>query len=362
MFTPHQQASPRLVINDRLDLIPYDLLREALWSGRFPHYRFGELAAVDDLHSLVPGGAAISRSVGDAADQSVLAEMPGMLVLLLTPGPGRPSSIHVVGRDRDAMAVVIREITAQANARAPTPPDEIDMRMWMSRAGSTTVVRRRVDAPRWESVRSGYSHATRAALATLATRAGVEASAGRMILWHGEPGTGKTTAVRMLAREWSTWCDPHYVTDPEQFFGQPGYLLEVAGTSSWSEPQDRRFRLVIAEDCDEYLRTDAGRRAGASLGRLLNLTDGILGHGLRVLVLLTTNEGVGRLHPAITRPGRCLSEIRFTRLSRAEAAAWLGPDHEPTGDAMTLAEMYELRFGASSRQQALPASEVGFYL
>ena len=82
----------------------------------------------------------------------------------------------------------------------------------------------------------------------------------------------------------------------------------------------------MAEDCDDYLRADARERAGASLGRLLNLCDGILGHGLRVVVLLTTNEDVGTLHPAITRPGRCLSAVEFPALTPAEAQVWLGPD------------------------------------
>jgi hypothetical protein len=40
-----------------------------------------------------------------------------------------------------------------------------------------------------------------------------------------------------------------------------------------------------------------GPRADTSLGRLLNFCDDILGHGLKVLVLLTTNEDVGRAAP-----------------------------------------------------------------
>ena len=63
------------------------------------------------------------------------------------------------------------------------------------------------------------------------------------------------------------------------------------------------------------------------LGRLLNLCDGILGHGLRVLVLLTTDEDLGQLHPAVTRPGRCLSQIEFEPLLIAAARRWLGGRH-----------------------------------
>lgn len=50
------------------------------------------------------------------------------------------------------------------------------------------------------------------------------------------------------------------------------------------------WRLIVAEDSDDYLRASARRDAGAGLSRLLNLTDGILGQGFNVLVLITTNE------------------------------------------------------------------------
>jgi hypothetical protein len=156
----------------------------------------------------------------------------------------------------------------------------------------------------------------------------------------------KTTAVRALSLEWTAWCRPHYVMDPEKLFAEPNYLLEVAGAhgdDGDGEAEDGRWRLVVAEDCDEYLRSDAKLRAGASLGRLLNLCDGILGYGLKVLVLLTTNEDIGRLHPAITRPGRCLSQVEFEPLSPAEAGAWLGGGAAAPGGRATLAELFAQR-------------------
>ena len=72
----------------------------------------------------------------------------------------------------------------------------------------------------------------------------------------------------------------------------------------------------------------------------------MLGQGLDVLVCLTTNEDVGALHPAVVRPGRCLAEIEVGRLTRGEAATWLGCAGIPAvvpADGATLAELYRLR-------------------
>ena len=61
-----------------------------------------------------------------------------------------------------------------------------------------------------------------------------------------------------------------------------------------------------------------------------------------MLVLVTTNEEVRRLHPAVARPGRCAANIEFGPLPAPEAADWLhahGLDDDPRG-ALSLATLY----------------------
>src|SRR4051794_32320182 len=41
------------------------------------------------------------------------------------------------------------------------------------------------------------------------------------------------------------------------------------------------------------------------------------------LVLVTTNEHLTRLHPAVSRPGRCWLDVEFELLSVDDANAWL---------------------------------------
>ena len=123
-----------------------------------------------------------------------------------------------------------------------------------------------------------------------------------------------------------------WAVPPIQFYGRE--KSEAAPT----------WRLLILEDTGELLSADARMQAGQGLSRFLNVVDGLIGQGLRILVLVTTNEELGRLHPAISRPGRCASNVLFTRMPVEQANAWLSErENESTvTEPRTLAELYAL--------------------
>jgi hypothetical protein len=98
----------------------------------------------------------------------------------------------------------------------------------------------------------------------------------------------------------------------------------------------------VLEDSGEFLAPDAKQMAGQALSRLLNVCDGALGQATHSLVLVTANENVRRLHPAITRPGRCLSKVEFAELNHDEIVRWCS-SHEvkpPQTDRATLADLF----------------------
>jgi hypothetical protein len=318
------------------------VLVQAQWSGALPVYRAAEVpGTVEDLPGLLPPGARLRLDQRAANWRAVLADVDGAIVHLRV--RWGITDVAVVGAERAPVEALVDRIAAAARAAVALPDGTVRMRFWSSGAQEPTSASRRVTSPRWDEVAPNYAPATGAAVAQLMAMSGVDGRSGRLVLWHGRPGTGKTTAVRALSRSWAEWCDTHYVTDPEQLFSNPQYLLGVAGGDEDDVAPAGKWRLIVAEDCDDYLRSDAAQRAGASLGRLLNLCDGILGHGLRVVVLLTTNEDVGSLHPAVTRPGRCLSAVEFAPLTPWEAQAWLGPDSPAPSGPVTLAELYAIR-------------------
>ena len=88
----------------------------------------------------------------------------------------------------------------------------------------------------------------------------------------------------------------------------------------------------------------------------------MIGQGLDVLVCITTNEDLHRLHPAVTRPGRCLAEIHVGPLPRDEAIAWLGHADGIGQFGATLAELYAHRGDLQKLDHPTPEPLVGHYL
>lgn len=126
---------------------------------------------------------------------------------------------------------------------------------------------------------------------------------------HGLPGTGKTTFLRSLASPWLPWCRLGYVLDSDVLFANSSSLFGAVlrpdddDSDDPDEPREAvaRLRMLVIEDCDELLRADVKERSGQALSLLLNLADGAVGQGQRLIMCLTTNEPIHRLHPALVR-------------------------------------------------------------
>jgi hypothetical protein len=262
----------------------------------------------------------------------------------------------------------------QAEARPEDP--RVPIWFWTLTEHGPEPMVRRLYAPAWEEIAPNYVEPLADALGSIMSNP--PDSARGIALWRGAPGTGKTTALRALAHAWRDHVDIHVIVDPEVFLGErASYLVQVlfghevdeywdgsddghmvvahemvhapgimpavhyAAAQSSGRPRSRA-KLIVLEDAGELISSDARVSAGQALSRLLNLTDGMLGQGSNVSVLVTTNEPIDRLHEAVARPGRSWAHLEFAELPVDDANEWLeqhGSD-ERVDEPTALAELY----------------------
>lgn len=338
-----------------LAVIGYLGLR-AFVDGSQPMSASAQLDRVRPEARLVPPNMEPVRFARNDKARALLAEGPGWTLVAKVWGD-RSGRVTVVAATQDLADDVLAAATEGAEEPLDRSDETVAIGFWHQGSHGPRNVERSIEAPAWVDIARNYERQASAAVAQLVSLDGPP-STGRLLLLHGPPGTGKTTILRALARAWKGWCRVGHVIDPERMLGSAGYLLEVLA----EDVDDERWQLVVLEDCDELIRADAKADTGQSLARLLNVTDGMVGQGLKAMVCITTNERLGRLHPAITRPGRCLAEIEVGKLPSPEARAWLGRDLPPGRSDATLAELFSWRDGTEPVSAVEPEPVLGTYL
>jgi hypothetical protein len=285
------------------------------------------------------------------------------------------STAAALDADAEAALLALRE---RLPVPDPSAAHEVTVTFWTYGPHGPQPSWRTISVPGWDEIGDNYAVSTRAGLDRLMD--GFEpAHGGQLVLWHGKAGSGKTFALRALAWEWRNWCHLHYIVDPDSFFGEHAdYLMNVLlqpayEDVAWTrygpmvtpgadpEQEEKPWRLLVLEDTGELLSPDAKAVIGQGLSRFLNLVDGLIGQGLRVLVLVTTNEPIKRLHPAVARPGRCAANVEFHPLTAEEASDWLQQRGvaEPASAPELLASLYARLAGTEAVEAEQAAGFAG---
>lgn len=175
----------------------------------------------------------------------------------------------------------------------------------------------------------------------------------------GAPGTGKTSLLRSLA---------HWLVETHVFYFMPAARFASVESgeivSFWAnENRNSPLRKVlILEDAESVLlrRGDDNREKVATL---LNLTDGMLGDALGLHVVCTLNSELADLDPALLRAGRLVAHRDFELLTGTQArqlAAVLGVP-APSGDRLSLAELFNPAAKSAFARPAAPRRSMGFH-
>ncbi|OFX17648.1 MAG: hypothetical protein A2033_09185 [Bacteroidetes bacterium GWA2_31_9] len=154
-----------------------------------------------------------------------------------------------------------------------------------------------------------------------------------LLLFHGVPGTGKTTFIRYLISKYNT-----------RFLYLPLNMV-----SNFTGPQFLPFisryqgSVIVIEDCEDLLKSrEANQVTITALADILNLADGILGDALSLKIICTFNANVKDIDKALLRKGRLILKYEFKELE-AEKATELSHNlgyNVKYSKPVTLAEIY----------------------
>lgn len=195
----------------------------------------------------------------------------------------------------------------------------------------------RVGKPKQALERSNYSAAVLKGYDRVVKEFNAEKPRGRIAIFDGPPGTGKSYALRALLSD----IDGIHVILPSHLvssLADPSILpLLIDLKNSLQKPI-----IFYVEDADLVV-SRRGSDNMSSISSLLNLGDGILGDCLDIRVIVTTNLSRADFDPAIQRPGRMVATVKIEALTPKEATAVyqrITGTEETIEKTMTLAEVY----------------------
>lgn len=243
----------------------------------------------------------------------------------------------------------------------PEDPDIIPFRFWyVSAHGKLSYKDRDIACPKLSEISDNYDEKVISEITRLSTLP-KPYKHGKIILWHGLPGTGKTYCIRALARELAENFNAsiEFILDANDILGSAGvvtqlFLADVSlpvvkkppeeSGSAKKQRESQRLRLIIVEDKADMFSMTGHCRENPAFSTLLNIADGLIGQGLPIVFLFTANEKVVDFDPAIKRSGRCLSQTEFDKLSMKKSNEWLkkyGVEAK-VEKATTIADLYAL--------------------
>jgi hypothetical protein len=226
-------------------------------AGAQPAARSAHVNRLRPNAPLLPPGTTPTWTTSDHHHRTHLAMGDGWTLLAVC-WSDRSARVSVTATNDELAREVLDSPIRDAEEPAGDEDGFATVAFWyMTSCGPRRNVRQVAIEP-WRQIRHCYTNDASLALARL-MRMAPSSLPGRLLLLHGPPGTGKTTALRSLAHAWRSWCTLEVVVDPERLFHDSSYLMSVMLQDH--DEDEPSWRLIVLEDCDELIRSGAKRSA-----------------------------------------------------------------------------------------------------
>jgi len=154
-----------------------------------------------------------------------------------------------------------------------------------------------------------------------------------LFIFHGAPGTGKTSYIRKLISELP---DKTIIYVPTYMMSQMADPELITFISQFKDT------ILILEDSENVLANTIDNRSQA-VSNILNMTDGLLNDSMEVQIIATFNTSKKMIDKALTRAGRLQVDYKFGKLNQENAQKLI--EHlrldKIAKKPMSLAEIYE---------------------
>ncbi len=195
-------------------------------------------------------------------------------------------------------------------------------------------------------IRDNYNPATIEAYDNIAAQLSSDDPSGKIFIFGGAPGCGKTYLIRALINDISNTLFVIVSSEYMRCLTDPSVLPAFLDASNRYKKDSL---TLILEDADQCLSVRGGDNMGI-ISSMLNLGDGVIGSILNVRIIATTNAKTSEFDPAIMRPGRLGKYCDVGQLNHEQASkvfARLRPNVDLATVAghtntLTLAEVYHL--------------------
>ena len=125
-----------------------------------------------------------------------------------------------------------------------------------------------------------------------------------LYLFHGEPGTGKTTYIKYLAS----------IINRDMIYVPVAFIDSLVDPSFLPALLKKRHSILVIEDAEKALLAREPGDSSSLVSAILNITDGIMGNVFSISVIATYNSPRAGIDKALLRKGRLKGEHKFDKL------------------------------------------------
>lgn len=132
-----------------------------------------------------------------------------------------------------------------------------------------------------------------------------------LLVLYGVPGTGKTTLSKYLM----LYAMEHNLAEGVAY---ANHVDVVHNSEFWTRMVAYENHLLVLDDISyDIIRKQENTESNKFVSNLLSFCDGIINEASKVII--TTNQQIDKMDPALIRPGRCFGTVAINPLTLDEA-------------------------------------------